>query len=101
MPRPLSNRCLKDRGDFEDIIDFAENQVFKIAEAKGGQSFSSLGQLIDINIDTLEERQGSTGGLSGLSTGYSRLDAPYFRSSKVGSDHTCRKAKHGKDRLCP
>ncbi len=71
----IIERCLKDRGDFEDIIDFAENQVFQISEAKGGQSFSSLGQLIDMNIDTLEERQGSSGGLSGLSTGYSRLDA--------------------------
>ncbi len=71
----IIDRALKDHGDVEDIIDFAENQVFQIAESKGGKSFSSLGQLIDMNIDTLEERQGSTGGLSGLSTGYARLDA--------------------------
>ena len=71
----IIDRALKDHGDVEDIIDFAENQVFQIAESKGGKSFSSLGQLIDMNIDTLEERQGSTGGLSGLSTGYSRLDS--------------------------
>jgi replicative DNA helicase len=71
----IIDRALKDHGDVEDIIDFAENQVFQIAESKGGKSFSSLGQLIDMNIDTLEERQGSTGGLSGLSTGYARLDS--------------------------
>lgn len=71
----IIERCLKDRGDFEDIIDFAENQVFQISESKGGQSFSTLGQLIDRNIDALEARQGASGGLSGLSTGYSRLDA--------------------------
>ncbi|MCP4114979.1 MAG: replicative DNA helicase [Desulfobacteraceae bacterium] len=71
----IIDRALKDHGNVEEIIDFAENQVFKIAEAKGGKSFSSLGQLIDMNIDTLEERQGSTGGLSGLSTGYARLDS--------------------------
>ena len=70
----IIERCLQDRGDFEDIIDFAENAVFNIAETKETKSFSSLGDLININIDTLEERQGTSGGLSGLTTGYTRLD---------------------------
>jgi len=70
----IIEKCLRDRGDFADIIDFAENAVFNISESKGGQSFTSLEELININIDALEERQGSSGGLSGLSTGYNRLD---------------------------
>ena len=57
-----------------DIIDFAENAIFNISESKSSKNFASLGDLINLNIDTLEERQGSSGGLSGLSTGYPRLD---------------------------
>ena len=71
----IIDRCMKDRGDFEDIIDYAENSVFSIAEAKSEGAFASLAELININIDTLEERQGSKGGLSGLTTGYPRLDS--------------------------
>lgn len=71
----IIEKCLRDRGDFEEIIDFAENSIFKISEAKGGQAFTSLDKLINLNIDALEERQGSKGGLAGLSTGYNRLDS--------------------------
>ncbi len=70
----IVERCMKDRGDFEDIIDFAENAVFNISESKPGKSFSSLAELININIDMLEERQGKSGGLSGLTSGYGQLD---------------------------
>lgn len=70
----IVERCMKDRGDVTDIIDFAENAIFNIAESKTGKNFTPLGDLINTNIDMLEERQGSSGGLSGLSTGYPRLD---------------------------
>lgn len=70
----IVERCMKDRGDFEDIIDFAENAVFNISESKSSKSFSSLADLININIDMLEARQGKTGGLLGLTTGYAQLD---------------------------
>ncbi len=71
----IIDRCLKDKGDFEEIIDYAENAVFNIAGLKTGSSFSSLGDLINLNIDKLEEQQGKAGGLLGLSTGYVRLNA--------------------------
>lgn len=71
----IIERCLRDRGDFEEIIDFAENSIFNISESKSKKGFSALPDLINKNIDMLEERQGSRGGLSGLTTGYSRLDS--------------------------
>ncbi|WP_080798032.1 replicative DNA helicase [Desulfamplus magnetovallimortis] len=71
----IVERCMKDRGDFEDIISFAENAVFRISESKNTKSFSSLSDLININIDMLEDRQGKKGGLLGLTTGYAQLDA--------------------------
>lgn len=71
----IIDHCLQDHGNVEEIVDFAENQIFKISETKSRSAFSSLGELINLNIDALEERQGKNGGLSGLSTGYTRLDA--------------------------
>ncbi len=70
----IIEKCLKDQGDFEDIMDFAETSIFNVSEQKAQSSFQNLGDLININIDKLEEQQGSEGGLSGLSTGYSKLN---------------------------
>ncbi len=80
----IIERCIEDSGDTADIIEFAESTVFKIAEKKAGSSFESLGKLINLNIDKLEEQQGKDGGLSGLSTGYPRLDT--ITSGLQGSD---------------
>lgn len=77
-------RCLEDKGDFKDILDEAEAAVFQIAEKKSGSAFKSLGELIDLNIDQLEEQQGKAGGLSGLDTGYPRLNQ--ITSGLQGSD---------------
>ncbi|MCK5695964.1 MAG: replicative DNA helicase, partial [Desulfobacula sp.] len=70
----IIEKCLKNKGDFEDIIDFAESSIFNISEKKSGNSFQSLGDLINLNIDKLEEQQGKDGGLSGLSTGYPKFN---------------------------
>lgn len=80
----IIEKCLEDKGNFEDIIDFAESSIFNIAEKKTQRSFQSLGELINLNIDKLEERQGKDGGLSGLSTGYNKLNN--ITSGLQGSD---------------
>lgn len=71
----IIENCLKDQGDFEDILDFAESSIFAIAEKKAKGAFQSLSELINLNIDKLEEQQGKEGGLSGLSTGYTKLNS--------------------------
>ncbi len=70
----IIEKCLKDQGDFENIVDFAESSIFRITEAKQGQSFTSIATLIDTSINALEQ-QGKNRGLSGLTTGYHRLDS--------------------------
>ncbi len=70
----IIERCMKDQGDFDDILDEAETSIFNISSKKAEKSFKSLGQLINLNIDKLEAQQGKDGGLSGLSTGYARLN---------------------------
>ncbi len=70
----ILEKCLEDKGDFEEIVDFAETSIFNVSEKKTQTSFQNLGDLININIDKLEEQQGNAGGLSGLSTGYLKLN---------------------------
>jgi replicative DNA helicase len=70
----IIQRCLEDKGDVADTIDFAESAIFQISEKKTGGVFRPLGELINRNIDHLEDQQGKDGGLSGLSTGYMRLN---------------------------
>lgn len=80
----IIEECLEDKGDFKDILDSAESSIFKLSEKKSSRSFQSLGELINLNIDKLEEQQGKEGGLSGLSTGYPRLNR--ITSGLQGSD---------------
>lgn len=71
----IIERCMQDRGDFEEIIDFAQNEVFKVSESKATKAFTGLGDLINLNITMMENNQGKKGGLSGLTTGYTKLDS--------------------------
>jgi replicative DNA helicase len=70
----IIQRCLEDKDDVAETIDFAESTIFQISEKKSGSAFRPLGELINLNIDHLEDQQGKDGGMSGLSTGYMRLN---------------------------
>jgi len=70
----IAKRCYEDRGNVDDVIDFAEKAVFEISGNKSRQSFYPLSSLILQNIDALEERQGNKALITGVPTGYSRLD---------------------------
>ena len=70
----IAIRCFQDQGDVEGAIDFAESLIFDIAGKRASQSFYALADIIDTNIDALEERQGSKALVTGVPTGFSRLD---------------------------
>ncbi|MBL0713023.1 MAG: replicative DNA helicase, partial [Desulfosarcina sp.] len=70
----IVQKCFEDRGDIDDLLDFAEHSVFEIAENKIRKSFHPLSELIDSNIDQLEERQGNRTLITGVATGFSGLD---------------------------
>ena len=70
----ITKRCFEDRGDVENIIDFAESSIFEISENKIKPAFYPLGKIIEGNIDLLEERQGNKALVTGVATGYTKLD---------------------------
>jgi replicative DNA helicase len=80
----ITKRCFEDQGNVDEVIDFAENAVFEISDDKIKQSFHPISSIIDHNIDDLEERQANQSLMTGVPTGFSRIDA--LTSGLQGSD---------------
>ena len=70
----IAKRCFEDRGDVEGVIDFAESSIFEISENKIKPAFYPIGQIIEVNIDALEERQGNKALVTGVPTGFTKID---------------------------
>jgi replicative DNA helicase len=70
----IAKRCFEDRGNVDELIDFAEASIFEISEDKTNRAFSPIGHLIEDSIDTLEERQGNKALITGVSTGFKEFD---------------------------
>ena len=70
----IVKRCFEERGNADDVIDFAESAVFEISEKKSQQAFYPISKLILGNIETLEENQGNRSLVTGVPTGFSHLD---------------------------
>ena len=80
----ITLRCYEEAGDFDHVLDFAEGAVFEISENKHRAAFHPLGKIIESNIDALEERQGNKALITGIPTGFTRLD--HMTSGLQGSD---------------
>jgi replicative DNA helicase len=80
----ITQRCFEDSGDFDQVLDFAEGAVFEISENKHRAAFHPLSKIIEINIDALEKRQANRALVTGIPTGYTRLDN--MTSGLQGSD---------------
>ncbi|MGD2269124.1 MAG: replicative DNA helicase [Desulfobacterales bacterium] len=70
----IARRCFEDRGEVDDVIDFAETAIYEISENKAKQSFYPLSKMIEKNIDALEERQGNKTLVTGVPTGFTFFD---------------------------
>ena len=70
----IVKKCFEDRGNVDEVLDFAETAIFEISENKIKPAFYPLGKVIESNIDTLEERQGNKALITGVPTGFTLLD---------------------------
>ncbi len=70
----IVQRCFEDRGNVDEVLDFAEQSVFEISENKITKSFFPINSLIESNIDKLEELQGNQALITGVPTGFAGLD---------------------------
>ncbi len=70
----IVKNCFDDTQPVEDILNHAERAVFEISENKIRPAFNHIGAIIEHSIDALEERQGSKSLVTGVATGFGRLD---------------------------
>ncbi len=66
--------CFDDAEDVRDLIDRAEQRVFRIAEGELGQGVVSLKSTLHDTFELIEKAQKQTGALSGVTTGYTDLN---------------------------
>jgi len=70
----ITTSCFDYSSNVEDVIDYAEKSIFEIAENKSKQSIFPISKIIESNIDTLESLRGNKSILSGVQTGYRKID---------------------------
>jgi replicative DNA helicase len=70
----ITQRCYDDVSDLDQVLDFAESAVFEISNNKHQTSFYPLNKIIETNITALEDRLGNQALVTGVPTGFIRLD---------------------------
>jgi len=70
----IANRCFEDRGDVDSVIELAQSSIFSLSEGKNRPAFAPISKIIETNIDQLEERQGNRALVTGITTGFAKLD---------------------------
>lgn len=70
----ITTRCFEDRGDMEEILDFAERSIFDISEDKVRPAFHSLADILTDTYKAVEEAYENKILVTGIPTGYRELD---------------------------
>jgi replicative DNA helicase len=66
--------CYRAEDDVEEILDRAESSIFKIAQDSLSVGFQSIQTIADASLKVIEELSRSRSLITGLATGYERLD---------------------------
>ena len=70
----ITSRCFEDRGDMEEILDFAERSIFDISEDKVKPAFHSLADILTDTYKAVEQAYENKVLVTGVPTGYHELD---------------------------
>ncbi|MDR2895040.1 MAG: replicative DNA helicase, partial [Propionibacteriaceae bacterium] len=61
-------------GDIEDIVDQAEQAIFKVTDGASGEDYHIIGELLQGTWDEMGMLAAQGGGIAGISTGFTGLD---------------------------
>lgn len=70
----ILDRSYKDKTDSQEVLGFAEQEIFNIARAKQKKDYTSLGDVLIENINQIDAMAQNSGNLIGLTTGFADLD---------------------------
>ena len=70
----IQGKAYDDTVDVNDLIDFSESELFKVTESNIKKETSKISTLIQEAIDQIEEASKKEEGLSGVPSGFTKLD---------------------------
>ncbi len=70
----IIGNCYDSSQDVKELLDASQQSVFAIAQRSAGKEFSSTKELIDKVFQNLTKLAGSKEQITGVTTGFSRLD---------------------------
>ena len=70
----IQSRAYGDFGDFEEFLDEAETQVFKVAQQNRRESYSTVTDIMEEVLHNIEVRAAERKAVTGVPTGFTKLD---------------------------
>jgi len=70
----IQNRAFDDSIDVDDLLDYSEMELFKVAEGNIKRETAQINTLVKIALKNIEEAGKREDGLSGVPSGFSELD---------------------------
>ena len=61
-------------GDVEDIVNAAQAEVYSVADKRGGEDYTALGDVLEETLNEIEVASGRTDEMIGVPTGFIELD---------------------------
>ncbi|MBW2035968.1 MAG: replicative DNA helicase [Deltaproteobacteria bacterium] len=70
----ITSRCFADKGDVDDVLDFAQRSIFAISENKIKPSFYALSDILTETYASVQKAYDNKVLVTGVPTGYRGLD---------------------------
>ena len=70
----INKRVMDGSEDLAEVLNYAEQEVFQVAQNKGKKDWQALGTLLDEEWVKLEQRAAHSGDVTGIPTGFIDLD---------------------------
>ena len=70
----ITSRCFEDRGNVEELLDFAERSIFDISENKIRPAFHALADILTDTYKAVEDAYENKVLVTGVPTGFGSLD---------------------------
>jgi replicative DNA helicase len=70
----IKTRAYAEEDDPEEILDFAEQRIYEIAQSSQSKNYVDINDILVENIKTIRELEKSEGALPGITTGFKDVD---------------------------
>jgi replicative DNA helicase len=70
----IVSESYEEKGDSDEVLDWAEKEIFAIAEKKVKKTFYGIKEIVKSSFDSIEKMFDSPGMVTGVETGFTDLD---------------------------